>query len=124
MSFHPYCLQLSPRLAFCQFVRPSRCSCLYERLRLHHYGQNIRKVKGSERVRLRYRHLMQFEDYETIEMTLDSATGKYAGIIPGSFIVPERDLMYFVEAVAKNGDGRMVPDLEREMPYVIVPVQR
>ena len=32
--------------------------------------------------------------------------------------------MYFVEAVAKNGDGRMAPDMEQEMPYVIVPVQR
>jgi hypothetical protein len=77
-----------------------------------------------EWIRLRYRHLTQFEDYETTEMTLDSATGKYAGTIPGSFIVPEWDLMYFVEAVAKNGEGRMVPDLEQEMPYVIVPVVR
>ena len=55
---------------------------------------------------------------------LDPATGKYAGTIPGSFIVPEWDVMYFVKVVAKNGDGLMAPDLEREMPYVIVPVER
>ncbi len=79
---------------------------------------------GPVEMRLRYRHLTQFEDYAAVEMTLDPATGKYAGTIPGSFIVPEWDLMYFVEAVAKNGGGRMVPDLEQEMPYVIVRVER
>ena len=75
-------------------------------------------------VRLRYRHLTQFEDYETIEMTLDPMIGKYTGTIPGSFIVPEWDLIYFVEALPKNGNGRMAPDLEQEMPYVIVSVER
>ena len=77
-----------------------------------------------EAVHLRYRHLTQFEDYETIEMALDTTTGKYTGIIPGTFIVPEWDLIYFIEALPKNGNGRMVPDLEQEMPYVVVPVER
>lgn len=75
-------------------------------------------------IRLRYRHLTQFEDYESADMRLDPATGKYVGTIPGSFIVPEWDLMYFVEAVTTSGAGCMVPDLEQEMPYVIVPVMR
>ncbi len=75
-------------------------------------------------IRLRYRHLTQFEDYKSVGMRLEPTTGTYVGIIPGSFIVPEWDLMYFVEAVAKSGAGRMVPDLEQEMPYVIVPVNR
>jgi hypothetical protein len=75
-------------------------------------------------VRLRYRHLTQFEDYETLQMNYDPKTGKFVGTIPGAFIVPEWDLMYFVQAVANNGTGRMAPDLEQEMPYVIVPVQR
>jgi hypothetical protein len=77
-----------------------------------------------ETVRLRYRHLTQFEDYETVEMTLDSTTGKYPGIIPGSFIVSSWNLIYFVEALPENGNGRLAPDLEQEMPYVIVPVER
>ena len=68
--------------------------------------------------------MTQFEDYETVEMKLDPATGKYAGTIPGSFIVSEWDVMYFVEAVTKHGDGRTAPDLEQEMPYVIVRVER
>ena len=79
---------------------------------------------GLNTIRLRYRHLTQFEDFESVDMTLDSTTGKYTAKIPGSFIVPEWDLMYFVEVVANNGDGRMVPDMEQEMPYVIVPVER
>ena len=58
------------------------------------------------------------------EMTLDPATGKYTGTIPGSFIVPQWDLMYFVEALPVHGPGRKAPDLEHEMPYVIVPVER
>ncbi|MCH5373845.1 MAG: hypothetical protein JJ992_07705, partial [Planctomycetes bacterium] len=93
-------------------------------------GQNLtitataESKSGLRWIRLRYRHLTQFEDYATVDMTRDRTTGDYAATIPGSFIVPEWDLMYFVEAVDQNGNGRMVPDLEAEMPYVIVPVKR
>ncbi len=80
--------------------------------------------EGIKWVRLRYRHLTQYEDYQTAEMALDPNTGMYAAAIPAAFIDPKWDLMYFVEAVGKNGAGRMYPDLEREMPYVIVPVRR
>ena len=75
-------------------------------------------------VRLRYRHLTQYEDYQTAEMSLDAKTGLYTAAIPAAFIDPKWDLMYFVEVVGKNGAGRMYPDLEREMPYVIVAVKR
>jgi len=75
-------------------------------------------------MRLRYRHLTQYEDYRTAEMTLDSKTGSYTAAIPAAFIDPKWDLIYFVEVVGKNGAGRMYPDLEREMPYVIVAVKR
>lgn len=79
---------------------------------------------GVKWVRLRYRHVSQYEDYQTAEMAPDAKTGLYAAAIPGAFIDPKWDLMYFVEAVGKDGAGRMYPDLEREMPYVIVPVKR
>jgi hypothetical protein len=79
---------------------------------------------GIRTLRLRYRHLTQVEDYATVEMKPD-ATGKtYTATIPGSFIVPKWDLMYFVEAVDRKGNGRNYPDLEIEAPYVIVPVAR
>ena len=93
-------------------------------------GRDLRitaKVAAPEQVkwmRLRYRHVSQYEDYQTAEMTLDAKTGVYTAAIPAAFIDPKWNLMYFVEAVGKNGAGRMYPDLEREMPYVIVAVKR
>jgi hypothetical protein len=76
-------------------------------------------------VRLRYRHLTQYEDYQTAEMTaLPGKAGTYQGEIPASFIDPSRDLMYFVEVMGTNGRGRMYPDLEKETPYVVVSVRR
>jgi len=75
-------------------------------------------------IRLRYRHVTQFEDYQTVEMTFDPAGGCYIGVIPGSFIVPRWDLMYFAEALPIHGAGCKAPDLDREIPYVIVRVQR
>ncbi|HUS05434.1 MAG TPA: hypothetical protein VMZ52_04015 [Bryobacteraceae bacterium] len=80
--------------------------------------------EGVKWVRLRYRHVTQFEDYQTAEMALDSTSGVYVGRIPASFIDPKWDLMYFVEAVDKKGAGRMYPDLEVEAPYVVVAVRR
>jgi hypothetical protein len=32
--------------------------------------------------------------------------------------------MYFIEAIGRNGAGRMYPGLEAGAPYVIVPVHR
>jgi hypothetical protein len=44
--------------------------------------------------------------------------------IPGDFVVPQWDLMFFIEAVDTLGNGRMYPDMETEMPYVIVKLDR
>ncbi|MCK5463802.1 MAG: hypothetical protein KAI95_12325, partial [Bacteroidales bacterium] len=79
---------------------------------------------GIEWVRLRYRHLTQFADYQTVDMEIDPATGLYQAIIPGDFIVPEWNLIYFVEAVDSLGNGCMIPDLDQEMPYVIVKIEQ
>ncbi len=79
---------------------------------------------GVKWVRLRYRHVTQFEDYQTAEMKPDADTGTYRARIPAAFIDPKWDLMYFVEVVDKAGSGRMYPDLERETPYVVVAVKR
>ena len=84
----------------------------------------IRSAPAAKSVRLRYRHVNQVEDYQTAEMALDSKTGTYVGHIPGSFVDPKWDLMYFVEAIGSNGAGRMYPDLEVETPYVLVTTRR
>ncbi|MHC4399198.1 MAG: hypothetical protein ACYTG0_05940 [Planctomycetota bacterium] len=84
-------------------------------------------VDGSpklEWIRLRYRHLTQFEDYQSLEMVWDPQLKRFAAAIPGDFIVPQWNVMYFVEALDQEGHGRKVPDLEEGMPYVVVPVKR
>jgi len=79
---------------------------------------------GVKWVRLRYRHVTQFEDYQTTEMTKDPASGLYSAVIPGDFIIPRWDLMYFIEVMDSRGNGAIYPDLDREIPYVIVRLQR
>jgi hypothetical protein len=75
-------------------------------------------------LRLRYRHLTQYEDYETLDMQPGPFTGLYSARIPGTFITAKWDLIYYVEAIGKNGNGRIYPDLDKQTPYIIVPVQR
>ncbi len=58
------------------------------------------------------------------QVRVDEESGTYVARIPGDFITPKWDVMYFVEAIDKHGNGRNYPDLEVEMPYVIVPVER
>lgn len=93
-----------------------------------HPGQDLlitARVTGAARsLVLRYRHLTQYEDYLSKPMTLDAKSGLYSANIPGAFIEPRWDLMYFVEAIGPSGAGRNYPDLESEAPYVIVPVAR
>jgi len=79
---------------------------------------------GLKWVRLRYRHVTQYEDYQTAAMAFHPETEVYTGNIPASFVDAKWDLMYFIEAVGKDGAGRMYPDLETGTPYVVVPVQR
>src|ERR1035437_6297597 len=79
---------------------------------------------GVKWVRLRYRHVTQYEDYQTAEMTLDARTGNYSARIPAAFDNPKWDLMYFIEVVDRKGAGRMFPDLEVETPYVVVGKQK
>ena len=84
----------------------------------------VEDTSGVKTVRLRYRHMTQYEDYETADMKRDEKTGRFTGAIPAGFIDPKWDLMYFVEAIDTQGNGRMYPDLEIETPYVVVPVAR
>jgi hypothetical protein len=75
-------------------------------------------------VRLRYRHVTQFEDYATLEMLPTGEPGGFTATLPGKFIVPEWNLMYFIEVIDSRGHGGNWPDLAKEMPYVIVKVAR
>jgi hypothetical protein len=79
---------------------------------------------GVRWIRLRYRHVNQQEDYETLAMRREGTTGIYGASIPGSFITTQGDLMFYVEVVDNHGTGRIYPDLEHETPYIIEPVRR
>jgi hypothetical protein len=75
-------------------------------------------------VRLRYRHVTQYEDYATLDMQATNDADIYAATVPGEFIVPRWDFMYFLEVIDNRGNGANWPDLAQEMPYVIVKVDR
>jgi hypothetical protein len=79
---------------------------------------------GIKWVRLRYRHLTQFEDYKSLEMKLDSQSGLYSATIPGDFIIPKWNLMYFIEVMDNKNNGKIYPDLEQQTPYIIVELER
>ena len=79
---------------------------------------------GVQSVRLRYRHVTQFEDYATLEMRSTDEPGVFAATVPGDFISPKWDFMYFIEALDKAGNGTQWPDLAKESPYIIVPLER
>jgi len=57
-------------------------------------------------------------------MKYDAAKSNDVATIPGFVYCLAMGRMYFVEAIASNGQGRMAPDLEAGMPYVIVSVER
>jgi hypothetical protein len=77
---------------------------------------------GVRWIRLRYRHVNQKEDYQTLPMAEEGSAGLYSASIPGAFITAQWDVMYYVEIVDGRGTGRIYPDLEQETPYVIQPV--
>jgi hypothetical protein len=79
---------------------------------------------GVRSVRLRYRHVTQYEDYATLDMQPTGGTDEFAATIPPEFIGPAWDVMYFIEAIDSVGNGAHWPDFEREAPYVFVHLQR
>jgi hypothetical protein len=75
-------------------------------------------------VRLRYRSVNQHQDYRTLPMQSTGEKDQYRAVIPAEEIPPTWDLMYFIEAMDKAGNGQIHPDLNRETPYIVVRLQR
>ena len=85
----------------------------------------VKDTSGVRSVRLRYRHVTQYEDYQTLDMHPTAAGDEYAATIPGEFLAdPKWDAMYFIEAIVGAGNGGIWPDFRREPPYVFVKLQR
>ena len=84
----------------------------------------VHDPSGVKWVRLRYRSVNQTMDYKTLAMTATRADGEYRAVVPPEDIVPEWDFMYFFEVMDNKGNGKIYPDLENQMPYIVVELQR
>jgi hypothetical protein len=79
---------------------------------------------GVRSLRLRYRHVTQYEDYATIDLQPTGKPDEFAATIPSEFVGATSDIMYFIEAIDGAGNGTMWPDFRHEPPYVFVHLQR
>ena len=84
----------------------------------------VRASAGVKWVRLRYRSVNQHQDYRTLPMFPTGDKDQYRAVIPVEDILPVWNLMYFIEAMNKNGHGRIHPDLNKETPYLVIKLQR
>lgn len=80
--------------------------------------------KSTKWIRLRYRNVTQFDDYQTLEMQPTSTPGEYEAVVPGDRLSENLDFMYFFEVMGANGKGAMSPDFEHEAPYFIIELTR
>ena len=66
----------------------------------------------------------QFEDYKTLDMASTDANSTYKATVRGSDINAKCDFVFFIEVMDNNGNGTIYPDMEKEMPYVVVKLDR
>ena len=84
----------------------------------------VRDPSGVKWVRLRYRSVNQQQDYQTLPMPPTGQADQYQAVIPAEHVPAEWDLMYFVEVMDNQGNGKIHPDLDQETPYVVVRLAR
>jgi hypothetical protein len=84
----------------------------------------VRDSDGVKWVHLRYRSVNQHQDYRALPMLPTGEKNQYRAVIPAEHIVPTWDLMYFIEAMDKQGNGNIHPDLNKETPYIVVRLLR
>lgn len=75
---------------------------------------------GIKWVRLRYRAMDQYKDFEMLPMTRDGEGSEFSATIPAKNIDPHFDLMYLIEMMDNNGNGFIYPDFNKETPYKII----
>lgn len=79
---------------------------------------------GIKWIRLCYRAVNQQLAYQTLPMSANGNSREYTATIPADRIDPQWDLMYYVEIMDRNGNGRIYPDVNKETPYRIVKLIR
>ncbi len=89
-----------------------------------HITAKVTDTSGVKWVRLRYRSVSQYLDYETLPMQRVGDTDEYEATVPGDKIVSKWDFMYYFEVMDNAGNGKIYPDFEKETPYIVVKLQR
>ncbi len=84
----------------------------------------VRSPGGVKWVRVRYRSVTQFDDFQTLPMLPTGEKDQYQVVIPAEQIVAQWDFMYLIEVMDKQGHGRIYPDLNRQTPYIVVRLVR
>ena len=67
---------------------------------------------------LHYSYVNQFEEMHGVDLV--HKDNEYSAIIPGSYIVPEWDLLYYFEFVDELGSGIIYPDFREQTPYWVI----
>ena len=80
----------------------------------------VRATAGVKWVRLQYRSVDQYKDFQMLSMVKSGEKDTYRVTIPADQINTKYDLMYLIEAMDKNGKGFIYPDVNKETPYVVV----
>jgi len=75
---------------------------------------------GLKWVRLQYRAMNQYKDFEMLPMTATGEKDTFEATIPIDKIDQRYDLMYLIEMMDKNGKGFIYPDLDKETPYITI----
>jgi hypothetical protein len=83
-----------------------------------------RDASGVKWVRLRYRSVNQHQDYRMLPMTPTGQNDQYRAVIPAEHLESKWDLMYLIEVMDQQGNGRIHPDLNKETPYIVLHLQR
>ncbi|HTL58850.1 MAG TPA: hypothetical protein VL361_24395 [Candidatus Limnocylindrales bacterium] len=85
----------------------------------------VRTPAGVKWVRVQFRSVNQHQDFRSVPMLpSNKEKNRYEAVISAQEIEPKWDLMYFIEAMGKDGNGCIYPDLNRETPYVVVSLKR
>ncbi|MFC1718744.1 hypothetical protein ACFL6S_34150 [Candidatus Poribacteria bacterium] len=100
---------------------PITCAPAEKPLRI---SAEVSDPSGVKWVRLRYRSVTQYQDFQTLEMLPTGAKDQYQAEVPGEHLDPKWDFMYLIEVMDNRGNGKIYPDLETEAPYVIVRLER
>ncbi|GHT10503.1 hypothetical protein FACS189426_10810 [Bacteroidia bacterium] len=80
----------------------------------------IQAVNGLKWVRLQYRAMNQYKDFEMIPMAPTAEKDVFEVNIPSEKIDSRYDLMYLFEMMDNSGKGFIFPDLSKETPYRII----